>query len=397
MSGPVKPGAAESPPPWRDIGADSNIIVGVSGGVDSAVSLTLLKQAGFSVRALFMKNWEEDDNERYCAAAEDLEDAQRVCDRLGVELQTVNLSAEYWDNVFSHFVEVYRRGETPNPDVLCNREIKFRAFLDFATDLGADFIATGHYARIESSNGCYRLLKGRDGQKDQSYFLCLLEQSQLERAVFPVGALAKGEVRELARSFELHNHARKDSTGVCFIGERPFKSFLERYIPRNPGPVLNLDGRELGSHDGLMFYTIGQRQGLGIGGRSYGSGSPWYVAAKDLQRNALLVAQGRDHPALYADELEADGVHWISGSAPALPLRCQAKIRYRQPDQACIVEPAPGGRVLVRFHRPQWAVSPGQTVVFYSGEECLGGATIREATAHRNAMEPSADPASRPL
>jgi tRNA-specific 2-thiouridylase len=381
MPGPTEPGASESPPPWREIDADSSIIVGVSGGVDSAVSLMLLKDAGLSVRAVFMKNWEEDDSENYCAAAEDLEDAQRVCDRLGVALQTVNLSAEYWDQVFSRFVEVYRRGATPNPDVLCNREIKFRAFLDFATDLGADVIATGHYARIERRNGCYRLLKGRDGQKDQSYFLCLLDQSQLERAVFPVGSMAKAEVRELARRFQLHNYGRKDSTGVCFIGERPFKSFLEHYIPRNPGPIVSVEGRELGRHDGLMFYTIGQRQGLGIGGHRHGDGRAWYVAAKDSERNELVVAQGREHPALFAEKLEADEMHWISGSAPALPLRCQAKIRYRQPDQACSVAPASPGRVLVRFDRAQWAVAPGQTVVFYSGEECLGGATIRELPA----------------
>lgn len=369
---------AESSPPWREIAADSNVIVGVSGGVDSAVSLTLLKHAGLSVGAVFMKNWEEDDNQGYCAAAEDLEDARRVCDHLGVALKTVNLSGEYWENVFSRFVDVYRRGETPNPDVLCNREIKFRAFLDFATDLGADVVATGHYARIEHRNGCYRLLKGRDGHKDQSYFLCLLDQSQLERAVFPVGSLAKGEVRELARRFALHNHARKDSTGICFIGERPFKSFLQQYIPRDPGPIVSMEGRELGSHDGLMFYTIGQRQGLGIGGHRHGDGRAWYVAAKDSIRNALVVAQGREHPALYSETLEAEQVHWISGIAPVLPLRCQAKIRYRQPDQACSVEAASGARVRVRFDRAQWAVAPGQTVVFYSGEECLGGATISD-------------------
>ncbi len=372
--------SAESGAPWRDIAADSRIIVGVSGGVDSAVSLKLLKDAGLSVRAVFMKNWEEDDSEQYCAAAEDLEDARRVCDRLDVELKTVNLSAEYWDNVFSRFVEVYRRGATPNPDVLCNREIKFRAFLDFATDLGADVIATGHYARIDRQNGRYRLLKGRDRQKDQSYFLCLLDQRQLGRALFPLGALAKTEVRALARQFELHNHARKDSTGICFIGERPFKSFLEHYIPRNPGPIVSADGRELGSHDGLMFYTIGQRQGLGIGGHRHGDGRAWYVAAKDPSSNALVVVQGREHPALYADTLEADEIHWISGDSPALPLRCQAKIRYRQDDQACCVERSARGRVTVRFDRRQWAIAPGQSVVFYLGEECLGGATIGEVS-----------------
>ncbi len=369
---------AGSEAPWREIAADSRVIVGVSGGVDSAVSLKLLKDAGLSVRAVFMKNWEEDDSEGHCAAAEDLEDAQRVCDRFDVELKTVNLSAEYWDNVFSRFVEVYRRGATPNPDVLCNREIKFRAFLDFATDLGADVIATGHYARIDRQDGRYRLLKGRDKQKDQSYFLCLLDQRQLAHALFPVGALVKTEVRALARQFELHNHGRKDSTGICFIGERPFKSFLEHYIPRNPGPIVSVDGRELGSHDGLMFYTIGQRQGLGIGGHRHGDGRAWYVAAKDPSRNALVVVQGREHPALYADTLEAEEIHWISGDSPALPLRCQAKIRYRQDDQACSVERAARGRVTVRFDRPQWAIAPGQSVVFYQREECLGGATIGE-------------------
>jgi tRNA-specific 2-thiouridylase len=372
---------AQSSGTWRNIGAKSSVIVGVSGGVDSAVSLLLLKQAGLSVRAVFMKNWEEDDYEEYCAAAQDLEDARRVCDHLGVELKTVNLSAEYWDKVFSHFVEVYRRGATPNPDVLCNREIKFRAFLDFATDLGADVIASGHYARIEHCNGRYQLLKGQDRKKDQSYFLCLLDQSQLQRAVFPVGSMYKGEVRELARRFELHNHARKDSTGICFIGERPFKSFLEHYIPRDPGPIFSVEGRELGSHDGLMYYTIGQRQGLGIGGKRHGDGRAWYVAAKDPERNALVVVQGREHPALYAEQLEAEEVHWISGHAPALPIRCRAKIRYRQADQSCSVDPASRGRVVVRFDRPQWAAAPGQSVVFYHGEECLGGATICKVPA----------------
>ncbi len=367
---------SESPAPWRDIATDSDVIVGLSGGVDSAVSLMLLKQAGFPVRAVFMKNWEEDDDEEYCAAAQDLEDAKRVCDHLGVELKTVNLSAEYWDNVFSCFVDVYRRGATPNPDVLCNREIKFRAFLDFATDLGANVIATGHYARIELRDGRFRLLKGRDNQKDQSYFLCLLDQGQLERAVFPIGAMSKNEVRDLARRFELHNHARKDSTGICFIGERPFKSFLQHYIPPDPGPIYSSEGRELGTHDGLMYYTIGQRQGLRIGGNRHGDGRAWYVAEKDSERNALVVVQGREHPALYADTLKAEEVHWISTDSPAMPLRCQAKIRYRQADQACTVEPLSDGRLEVRFEAPQWAVSPGQAVVFYSGEECLGGATI---------------------
>ncbi len=363
-------------PPWRDVAANSSVIVGISGGVDSAVSLLLLKDAGLEVRAIFMKNWEEDDDEQYCAAAEDLEDARKVCDHLGVELKTVNLSAEYWDNVFSRFVEVYRRGETPNPDVLCNREIKFRAFLDFATDLGADVIATGHYARIQRRDGRYRLLKGQDEQKDQSYFLCLLDQSQLERAVFPVGSLDKNEVRDLARRFDLHNHARKDSTGICFIGERPFKSFLQHYIPKHPGPMVTPEGRTVGSHDGLMFYTIGQRQGLGIGGDRHGDGRAWYVAGKEPEENALIVVQGREHPALHSHSLVAEDAHWICGETPTLPLRCTAKIRYRQIDQSCSVEPLPQGRLKVHFDAPQWAVAPGQIVVFYHGDECLGGATI---------------------
>ena len=371
----------ETAPAFRSVAADADIIVGVSGGVDSAVSLLLLKQAGFSPRAVFMKNWEEDDDEKYCAAAEDLADVQRVCDTLGVELKTVNLSSEYWDNVFSRFMQVYREGRTPNPDVLCNREIKFRAFVDFAADLGAEVIATGHYARIDRGDGRLRLLRGLDKEKDQSYFLCLLDQNQLECALFPVGALTKKAVRNLARRFELHNHARKDSTGICFIGERPFKSFLMHYIPPNPGPIVSSDGRELGKHDGLMYYTIGQRQGLGIGGDRLGDGRAWYVAAKDPVRNALVVVQGREHPALLTCELEAEDAHWIAGRPPTLPFRCAAKIRYRQADQTCHLKGSTDGRLKVRFDAPQWAAAPGQMVVFYRGEECLGGATISAVSA----------------
>lgn len=361
------------------VSRDTRIIVGVSGGVDSAVALSLIHKAGYPVRALFMKNWEEDDDGDFCAAAADLEDAERVCEQLRVELKTVNLSAEYWDKVFLEFLDSCRDGHTPNPDVLCNREIKFRAFLDFATDLGAGLIATGHYAQTQYRDGRYRLLKGADPEKDQSYFLCLLDQTQLARAVFPLGTFLKMSVREMASRFGLHNHARKNSTGICFIGERPFRQFLSRYLPPKPGPVVTEKGREIGNHDGLMYYTIGQRRGLGIGGSARGTGEPWYVAAKCFEENALVVVQGRQHPKLYTRALAAANPHWIAGEPSMLPLRCHAKVRYRQPDQPCSVERRINGDLLVRFDRPQWGVAPGQTVVFYTGNECLGGATIDSA------------------
>jgi tRNA-specific 2-thiouridylase len=379
MSSAANGVAAENPMPWPDITPGAEIIVGLSGGVDSAVALALLQEADCAVRAVFMKNWDEDDDSGYCAAAEDLQDAERVCEHLGVELRTVNLSTEYWENVFSAFVDSYRRGQTPNPDVLCNSEIKFRAFLDFAIDLGADLIATGHYARIEHRAGRYRLLKGSDADKDQSYFLCLLDQGQLERAVFPLGVMQKTEVRRLARRLGLHNHSRRDSTGICFIGERPFKTFLERFLPRHPGPIVSAEGRELGAHDGLIYYTIGQRQGLGIGGDKMGNGRAWYVAAKDFERNELIVVQGRDHPRLHASALSAAETHWIAGQVPQLPFSCHAKIRYRQPDQACTIDELPNAACRVTFQNPQWAIAPGQTIVFYDGDECLGGATIRDS------------------
>lgn len=358
------------------VSSAADIIVGISGGVDSAVTLSLIRDAGYNVRALFMKNWEEDDDDDYCAAAADLEDAKRVCSHLDVELKTVNLSAEYWDNVFTEFLARYRSGQTPNPDILCNREIKFRAFLDFAADLGADVIATGHYARIGKSHDRYQLLKGVDTEKDQSYFLCMLDQHQLSRAVFPIGGMSKPAVRAAAIAHGLHNHARKDSTGICFIGERPFRQFLSRYLPPNPGAIVTADRRVIGGHEGLMYYTIGQRQGLGIGGAASGTGEPWYVAAKDIDQNALVVVQGHDHPMLYSNALKATDPHWIAGEPPDLPFECHAKIRYRQRDQACRVEMSAGGQLLVRFQSPQRAVAPGQMVVFYGGNECLGGATI---------------------
>ncbi len=351
------------------------IMVGLSGGVDSAVATLLLQQQGYAVEGLFMKNWEEDDTAEYCTAAEDLRDAQMVADRVGIPLNTVNFSGEYWERVFEHFLREYRAGRTPNPDVLCNREIKFRAFLDHALALGADCIATGHYARI-ARDGEVRLLKGRDANKDQSYFLYLLDQRQLDHALFPLGDMEKAEVRRLAREAGFANHGKKDSTGICFIGERKFRDFLARYVPAQPGNIETVGGAQLGQHQGLMYYTLGQRQGLQIGGVAGYGEQPWYVAAKDLQRNVLIVAQGHGHPALFRTELEADQVHWIDSSPPSLPLRCRAKIRYRQPEQSCSVE-ACADRLRVRFDSPQRAVTPGQSVVFYQGEHCLGGGIIQ--------------------
>ncbi|HHO67737.1 MAG TPA: tRNA 2-thiouridine(34) synthase MnmA [Gammaproteobacteria bacterium] len=352
------------------------VIIGLSGGVDSAVAAMRLLQQGCRVEALFMKNWEEDDSEDHCAAAEDLAEARKVAECLDIPLHTVNFSAEYWDRVFAHFLAEYRAGRTPNPDILCNQEIKFRAFLDHALDRGADFIATGHYARIDRASGRARLLKGSDPAKDQSYFLYRLGQRALRHSLFPLGGLHKTEVRRLAADAGLPNHARKDSTGICFIGERRFRDFLARYLPAQPGDIVSVEGEKLGTHQGLMFHTIGQRQGLGIGGRRDAGGEPWYVVGKDLAGNRLLVAQGSDHPALFRNRLTATDLHWIGGAAPALPLACEARIRYRQEPQPCRILALDGDRVEVAFDQPQRAVTPGQAAVFYSGDECLGGGTI---------------------
>lgn len=352
-----------------------HIIVGMSGGVDSSVAAYLLKQAGHRVEGVFMKNWEGDDTDDYCPAAQDLADAQAVCDTLEIPLHAVNFADQYWERVFAHFLAEYRAGRTPNPDILCNREIKFRAFLDYAMQRGADFIATGHYVRKRQDANAAYLLKGSDPAKDQSYFLYALDQDQIARSLFPVGDLPKQEVRAIAARLGLKTHAKKDSTGICFIGERKFKAFLSEYLPAQPGAIETLEGESIGRHDGLMFYTIGQRQGLLIGGKKGKAEAPWYVAGKDLRRNVLLVVQGEQHPALFKDNLKTSTIHWIN-QPPALPLRAKAKTRYRQPDQACLVEQAADGSFRVSFDQPQRAVTPGQSIVFYQDDICLGGGII---------------------
>lgn len=357
----------------------TRIIVGMSGGVDSAVAAALLKQQGYQVEGLFMKNWNEDDGSEYCTAREDLLDAMQVAGVLDIELHTANFAAEYWDRVFAHFLDEYRAGRTPNPDILCNREIKFQAFLDHSLTLGADGIATGHYAQLDYPPGDHaRLLRAVDRNKDQTYFLHAVGGDKFRRTLFPLGAIEKPEVRRLAEQFGFDNHKKKDSTGICFIGERRFRDFLQQYLPAQPGRIEDDHGNLLGKHTGLMYYTLGQRQGLGIGGRREADESPWYVAAKDLQRNVLVAVQGHDHPLLQSTGLNTSAVHWVAGKAPAFPARLTAKTRYRQADQACTVNDSGEGRVSVVFEQPQRAVTPGQSVVFYADEVCLGGAVIEE-------------------
>jgi tRNA-specific 2-thiouridylase len=348
------------------------VVVGMSGGVDSAVAALLLKRQGYDVRGLFMKNWEDDDSDEYCSTREDLIDAAAAADVIGIELEAVNFSAEYKDRVFAEFLREYAAGRTPNPDVLCNAEIKFRAFLDHAMRLGAAKIATGHYARNRESAHGFELLKGKDGGKDQSYFLHRLTQEQLSKVLFPVGELPKSEVRRIAAEAGLPNHAKKDSTGICFIGERPFREFLNRYLPRVPGPIKTSEGKMIGEHMGLAFYTIGQRKGIGIGG----AGEAWYVAEKRLESNELVVVQGHDHPLLLKRSLKAEDASWISGMAPASPSSHTAKTRYRQADAPCTVTVGAERSLAVEFPKPQWAVTPGQSVVLYDGEVCLGGGVI---------------------
>jgi tRNA-specific 2-thiouridylase len=353
------------------------IVVGLSGGVDSAVSALLLKRQGHEVVGLFMKNWEDDDDDEHCSTREDLIDAVSVADKIGIEIEAVNFAAEYRERVFASFLAEYRAGRTPNPDVLCNAEIKFRAFLDHAMAMGARCIATGHYARVDEREGLFRLLKGADPNKDQSYFLHRLTQAQLAKALFPVGHLRKTEVRAIAREAGLPNHAKRDSTGICFIGERPFREFLSRYLPREPGPIMTPSGERVGEHHGLMYYTLGQRQGLGIGGRRGSDGTPWYVAAKDLGTNTLVVVQGHDDPRLLSSQLHAQDASWVAGSPPQPDgAALAAKTRYRQPDAPCTLALHGEREFGLRFEAPQWAVTPGQSAVVYRGEECLGGGVI---------------------
>ena len=353
----------------------TRVIVGMSGGVDSSVAALLLQQQGYQVEGLFMKNWDEDDGTEYCTAMADLADAQAVCDKLGIELHTASFAAEYWDRVFEHFLAEYSAGRTPNPDILCNKEIKFRAFLDYALTLGADYIATGHYARRRDQDGRTLLCKGLDPNKDQSYFLHAVSGDRIARTLFPVGELEKPRVREIAQAHDLITHDKKDSTGICFIGERKFSDFLRQYLPAQPGNIETPDGDVIGRHQGLMYHTIGQRQGLGIGGlKAYGD-DPWYVLEKDLERNVLIAGQGKQHPLLFSRSLTTGALDWVAGEAPMLPLRCKAKTRYRQPDQDCVLVETDDGYQVV-FDRPQRAVTPGQSVVFYQDDVCLGGGVI---------------------
>ncbi len=369
------------------------IVVGLSGGVDSAVTAWLLKRAGHEVVGIFMKNWEGDDDDEYCSSRQDFLDAASVADVIGIEIEHVNFAAEYKDRVFAEFLREYQAGRTPNPDVLCNAEIKFKAFLDHALRLGAERIATGHYARVrEAPPGRQELLKGLDAQKDQSYFLHRLSQAQLARSIFPVGELAKTEVRRIAAEIGLPNAKKKDSTGICFIGERPFREFLNRYLASAPGPIEDDRGRTIGEHVGLSFYTLGQRKGIGIGGlkdpggtRAGGEHAPWFVARKDLERNVLQVVAGHDHPWLMSSRLVGGDASWVAGKPPP-PGRYAAKTRYRQADAACELEPVDTDRsIALAFERPQWAVTPGQSAVVYDGEVCLGGAVIAASNADHSA------------
>jgi tRNA-specific 2-thiouridylase len=353
----------------------ARVIVGISGGVDSSVAALLLQRAGESIAGLFMQNWEEDERRGPCRADEDRRDAVAVCAKLGIPLYLRNFADEYWDQVFEHFLAEYRRGRTPNPDVLCNREIKFKTFLDHAHALGAEKIATGHYARVDCVDGRWRLLRARDTAKDQTYFLHALGQPALASTLFPLGDMHKADVRAVAREADLATHDKKDSTGICFIGERDFRSFLAEYIPARPGPMRTPDGTTVGEHAGVFYYTLGQRSGLGIGGRRGGEGEPWYVIGKNVADNVLYVAQGNANHWLQSRRLAASGPTWVAGEAPAASFRCSAMTRYRQEPQACSVELDATGCTVV-FDAPQRAVTPGQSVVFYDDDVCLGGAVI---------------------
>lgn len=355
------------------------VIVGLSGGVDSSVTALLLKQQGYDVTGLFMKNWEDDDDDEYCASKQDLIDAVSVADKIGIDIEAVNFSKEYKDRVFANFLSEYEAGRTPNPDILCNAEIKFKAFLEHAMELGADLIATGHYAQVRENplkQGSYQLMKADDGSKDQSYFLYRLNQAQLSKTLFPLGKYLKREVREIAREAGLANAEKKDSTGICFIGERPFQAFLEQYLPKNPGEIKTPEGKVVGQHDGLMYYTLGQRQGLKIGGSKDSTGEPWFVAAKDMVSNELIVVQGHEHPLLLNDGLKAGQLHWISEQKPETNWVYASKTRYRQPDAPCEIDAVNNEEVDIRFGQKQWAITPGQSAVVYESNVCLGGGII---------------------
>lgn len=354
------------------------VIVGMSGGVDSSVSAYLLMQQGYQVEGLFMKNWEEDDNNEYCAAAEDLKDAQAVCDKLGIKLHTVNFAAEYWDNVFEYFLAEYKAGRTPNPDIMCNKEIKFKAFLEFADEiLDADYIAMGHYVRRrDNSDGSTQMLRGVDGNKDQSYFLYTLSHEQVARSLFPVGELEKHQVREIAKEMGLITHDKKDSTGICFIGERKFTEFLGTYLPAQPGNIETPEGEVIGTHQGLMYHTLGQRKGLGIGGMKNSNDDPWYVVDKDLERNVLIVGQGGHHPRLMSTGMTVNQLHWVDRTGPVDGCHIAVKTRYRQQDVPCTLTYTDEHNLRVVFDEPVAAVTPGQSAVFYDGEVCLGGGII---------------------
>lgn len=355
------------------------VIVGLSGGVDSSVTALLLKNQGYKVVGLFMKNWEDDDDDEYCSSKQDLLDAVSVADKIGIDIEVVNFSKEYKEKVFSEFINEIKSGRTPNPDILCNSEIKFNAFLNHAISMGADKIATGHYAQIKESDGLYSLLKADDSTKDQSYFLYRLNQHQLSKSIFPLGTFLKKDVREIAKKEGLHNSDKRDSTGICFIGERPFTEFLNKYIENSPGPIKDEHGKIVGEHIGLVFYTLGQRQGLGIGGSKTSNGEPWFVAEKNIQENTLIVAQGHGHPLLFKDGLAAKKTHWIHGTLPKKHWVYGAKTRYRQPDAPCEIDTINDHSIELFFGQKQWAITPGQSVVVYESNVCLGGAIIESA------------------
>lgn len=354
----------------------SSVVVGMSGGVDSAVAALLLKEQGYDVQCVFMKNWEDDDDEFYCSSEEDYNDALQVCDILDISLHSVNFSKEYRENVFSYFLTEYKLGRTPNPDILCNKEIKFKFFLDYAVKLGAEKIATGHYAVLKKDDSKFHLFKGIDNNKDQSYFLYLLGQKELSKTIFPLGDITKDEVRQIAEQNNFANHDKKDSTGICFIGERDFKAFLQQYLPAQPGDIINTDGKIIGKHDGLMYYTLGQRKGIGVGGGHGKTEEPWYVVKKDLENNHLIIGQGHNHPGLYSKQITAGQLHWIAEEPNNFPFECSAKIRYRQKNQKCTITNIENEIAIIKFTVNQFAPAPGQSIVFYKNDECLGGGII---------------------